>query len=397
MEINRKTDGLQKAAVFFLTVFISGVAAFLYGYTEKEIVKIVILSCVSTGCVVFTIEESRIFDGFLFDNSENLWRFTILYFFFLTGSVVFPMFPAGGWPYAAIFTGLMLFSGQLIAVCAGCNLLFVSMLLSPSASNDLFMIYFVSGVAGVLLFSGLDESFRVWLPLMISMMVQFVCLCLHEVLMVNEAFHPEMFLLPAVNILVNLILLLILLKFFSFSIIYKTRDTYMDINDPECPLLVKLKEFSREEYFHAIHTAYLCDRIAKKLALDDAAAKAGGYYHKIGILKGENSFENVKLVLEEYKVPEKVMEILREYLNKEEDIVSKETAILLISDTMISSISYLFSKDANARLDYEKLIQAVFKKKLDSGILNHNRLSIGELEEIKKILMEETLYYDFLR
>ena len=397
MEINRKTDGLQKAAVFFLTVFISGVAAFLYGYTEKEIVKIVILSCVSTGCVVFAIEESRILDGFLFDNSENLWRFTILYFFFLTGSVVFPMFPAGGWPYAAIFTGLMLFSGQLIAVCAGCNLLFVSMLLSPSASNDLFMVYFVSGVAGVLLFSGLDESFRVWLPLMISMMVQFVCLCLHEVLMVNEAFHPEMFLLPAVNILVNLILLLILLKFFSFSIIYKTRDTYMDINDPECPLLVKLKEFSREEYFHAIHTAYLCDRIAKKLALDDAAAKAGGYYHKIGILKGENSFENVKLVLEEYKVPEKVMEILREYLNKEEDIVSKETAILLISDTMISSISYLFSKDANARLDYEKLIQAVFKKKLDSGILNHNRLSIGELEEIKKILMEETLYYDFLR
>lgn len=397
MEINRKTDRLQEAAVFFLTVFISGVAAFLYGYTEKEIVKIVILSCVSTGCVVFTIEESRIFDGFLFDNSENLWRFTILYFFSLTGSVVFPMFPAGGWPYVAIFTGLMLFSGQLIAVCAGCNLLFVSMLLSPSASNDLFMIYFVSGVAGVLLFSGLDESFRVWLPLVISLMVQFVCLCLHEVLMVNEAFHPEMFLVPAVNILVNLILLLILLKFFSFSIIYRTRDTYMDINDPECPLLVKLKEFSREEYFHAIHTAYLCDRIAKQLDLDDAAAKAGGYYHKIGILKGENSFENVKLVLEEYKVPEKVMEILKEYLNKEEDIVSKETAILLISDTMISSISYLFSKDANARLDYEKLIQAVFKKKLESGILNHNRLSIGELEEIKKILMEETLYYDFLR
>ena len=397
MEINRKTDRLQEAAVFFLTVFISGVAAFLYGYTEKEIVKIVILSCVSTGCVVFTIEESRVFDGFLFDNSENLWRFTILYFFFLTGSVVFPMFPAGGWPYVAIFTGLMLFSGQLIAVCAGCNLLFVSMLLSPSASNDLFMIYFVSGVAGVLLFSGLDESFRVWLPLVISLMVQFVCLCLHEVLMVNEAFHPEMFQVPAVNILVNLILLLILLKFFSFSIIYRTRDTYMDINDPECPLLVKLKEFSREEYFHAIHTAYLCDRIAKKLALDDSAAKAGGYYHKIGILKGENSFENVKLVLEEYKVPEKVMEILKEYLNKEEDIVSKETAILLISDTMISSISYLFSKDANARLDYEKLIQAVFKKKLESGILNHNRLSIGELEEIKKILMEETLYYDFLR
>ena len=157
------------------------------------------------------------------------------------------------------------------------------MLLSPSSSTDLFVIYFISGMAGVLLFSALDESFRVWLPLMIALMVQFIGLSLHEVLLVNEAFHPEMFLVPAVNILINLILLLILLKFFSFSIIYRTRDTYMDINDPECPLLVKLKEFSKEEYFHAIHTAYLCDRIAKKLSLDDAAAKAGGYYHKIGI------------------------------------------------------------------------------------------------------------------
>ena len=397
MEVNRETDRLQEAGIFFLSVLISGVAAFLYGYSEKEIIKIVIMACVSTGCVVFAIEESRIFNTFLFDNSENMWRFTILYFFFLTGSVVFPMFPSGGWPYVAIFTGLMLFSGQLVAVCAGCNLLFISMLLTPASSTDLFLIYFISGIAGILLFSGLDENFKVWLPIMIALMIQFVCLCLHEVLMVNDVFRPEMFLVPGVNILINLILLLILLKFFSFSIIYRTRDTYMDINDPECPLLVKLKEFSKEEYFHAIHTAYLCDRIAKRLGLDDAAAKAGGYYHKIGILKGENSFENVKLILQDYQIPDKVMIILKEYLIKEENIDSKETAILLISDTIISSISYLFSKDANASLDYEKLIQAVFKKKLESGILNHNALSLGEVEEIKKILMEEKLYYDFLR
>lgn len=397
MEINNNTDRLQEVGIFILSVLISGVAAFLYGYTTKEIAKITILSSASTGCVIFVLEACRIYKGFLFDNDENLWRFTILYLLFLLGSVVFPMFPEGGWPYAAVFTGLMLFSGQLTAICAGCNLLFISVLLCPTVSTDLFIIYFVSGIAGVLLFSGLDESFRVWMPLMILMMVQFVGLCIHEVLMVNEVFRPEMLLVPVVNILINLILLLILLKFFSFSIIYRTRDTYMDINDPECPLLVKLKEHSREEYFHAIHTAYLCDRIAKRIGIDDAAAKAGGYYHKIGILKGENSFENVQLVFEEYKIPEKVLEILKEYLNKEEAIVSKETAVLLIADTMISSISYLFSKDAAANLDYEKLIQAVFKKKLESGILSHNRISMGELEEMKKILMEEKLYYDFLR
>ncbi len=397
MEKSKKTDKLQEAGILFLSVLVSGVAAFLYGNTMEVIVKIIILIFASTGCLVFVMEKSRIQGDFLFDNGENMWRFTVLYFLFLSGSVIFPLLPAGGWPFLAAFTGLMLFSGQLIAVCGGSNLLLISLLLSSSAQTDLFVIYFISGVAGILLFSGLDERFKVGLPLMISLLVQFVCLCIHEVLTVNEVLNPDMFLIPVVNILVNLILLLILLKFFSFSIIYRTRDTYMDINDPECPLLVKLKEFSKEEYFHAVHTAYLCDRIAGKLDLDAAAAKAGGYYHKIGILKGENSFENAKLVLEEYRIPDKVMEILKEYLNKDEKIVSKESAVLLISDTVISSISYLFSKDANARLDYEKLIQAVFSKKVESGILNHNKISIGELEEMKKILMEEKLYYDFLR
>lgn len=397
MEKSKSTDRLQEAGILFLSVFMSGVSSFLYGDNLYETVKIVILAFVSSGSIVFAIEECRIQNSFLFDNEENIWRFTILYLLFLVVSVVFPMFPVGGWPYLAIFVGLMLFSNQLVSMCAGSTLLLISMLLGKGASADIFLIYFISGMAGILLFSGLDESFRVGIPLLVSLLIQAVCLCLHDILMANEVLNAEMFVVLSVNTLISLIFLMILLKIFSHSIIYRTRDTYMDINDPECPLLVELKEFSKEEYYHAIHTAYLCDRIAKRLHLDDAAAKASGYYHKIGILKGESNFENVRLVLEAYHFPEKVMEILKEYLCREEKIVSKETTVLLISDTVISSISYLFSKDANARLDYEKLIQAVFKKKIESGILNQSRISLCELEEMKKILMEETLYYDFLR
>lgn len=397
MAKNKYVDKLQEAGILLLTVLISGIAAYLYGNSKEEIVKIVILAFVSAGCVIFVMEECRIQKSFLFDNGENLWRFTILYLLFLAGSMIFCMLPVGGWPYLAIFVGLMLFSNQLTAMCAGSTLLLISVLLSAQASPVIFVIYFISGMVGILLFSGLDESFKVGLPLMISLPAQFVCLCLHDVLMANEVLNAEMFVIPIVNTLVSLIFLLILLKFFSFSIIYRTRDAYMDINDPECPLLVELKEFSKEEYFHAIHTAYLCDRIAKRLNLDDAAAKAGGYYHKIGVLKGEGSFENARQILEGYQFPDKVMVILKEYLGKEEHIVSKETAVLLISDTVISSISYLFSKDADVQLDYEKLIQAVFKKKLESGILNYSDISVYELEEMKKILLEEKLYYDFLR
>ena len=131
--------------------------------------------------------------------------------------------------------------------------------------------------------------------------------------------------------------------------------------------------------------------------MDAAAAKAGGYYHKIGILQNDNSFEAVEGILVEYHMPGQALQILKEYLQPDIPIRSRETVVLLFADTMISSISYLFKKNKNAALDYEKLVETVFQKKISSGILNQSEISIGDLEQMKKILAGEQLYYDFLR
>ena len=397
MEKNKSKNWLWEAGMLVVTTVLTGGCSYLYGNTLYETIRILILTVMMMGVLVFTLEYSRVQDMFLFDNGKNLWRFMLLYGIFLAGSLLFPMLPPGGWPYLAVFVGLMLFSNRLTGICAGCSLLMITVLLGKTYTIEEFLLYFVSGMVGVLLFSCLNETFKVWIPLTVSLLMLLLCLCIREVLMVNEALHMEMFLIPIVNMLVCAILLLVILKVFSFSIIYRNRERYMDINDPECPLLVELKNFSKEEYYHAIHTASLCDRIAKRLKLDDEAAKAAGYYHKIGLLKGESNWENTNCVLEEYQFPERVCGILKEYLCEEEKIISKETVILLISDTVISSITYLFSKDPVAQLDYEKLLQAVFKKKEESGLMKHSQISLGELEEMKMILTEEKLYYDFLR
>lgn len=228
-------------------------------------------------------------------------------------------------------------------------------------------------------------------------MVQMVCLSVQEILYVNQQFRVQMLMIPIVNLLVCLIFLLVILKYFSFSIVYKNRDLYMDINDPECALLVELKNASREEYYHAVHTAYLCDRIAKRLKLDDGVVKACGYYHRIGILKGENNWENLQLIMEENRFPQRVKEVLKEYVDNTETMISKETIILLFSDTIISSISYLFSKAPDIQLDYPKIIGGIFKKRVESGAIDRSNLTFGELQEMKEILVEERLYYDFLR
>lgn len=397
MERKKNKKVLWEVLIIVATVFVGTLASWLYGKTIYEMIRLVILAVIASGCVVFSLETAVERGQLLYDNVENLHRFSVVYGCSLVCSVIFPLLPESGWIFLVIYISLMLFSNQLTGLCAGSGLLLITLLLYGSNSAHLFVLYFFGGMVGIILFSSLHDTFKVGLVLFVSLMIQFLCLCINSILMVNESLHIGMILIPAANILICLILLLILLRYFSVTVINKTRDLYMDINDPECPLLVKLKEHSKDEYYHAVHTAYLCDRIAKRLSMDDAVAKAGGYYHKIGILLGENNWANTKAILDEYSYPETVHEILKEYLDKDQQLVKKETVVLMIADTVISSISYLFSKDSKAQVDYDKLIQAIFKKKYESGLFNYSMISLGELEEMKKILSEERLYYDFLR
>lgn len=402
MEKNNETISpikytVQETVLFVITVAVSILAAFFYKKTLLEGAGIVILTIAGLGALLFAMEQSRQEKRLLFDNAGHMWRFVLLYLCCLAGSAVFPLLPAGGWPFLVIFIGMMLFSDQIIGILAGSFFLMLTVLLGEGTGNVEFFIYFVGGVVGIMVFSYVNEAFKITLPLMISLLVQMVCLCIREVLFVNEKLSIQMFVIPLVNTMVCLILLLILLKIFSFSTFYKKHDIYMDINDPEWQLLVELKASSKEEYYHAVHTAYLCDRIARRLELDDEVVKACGYYHRIGMLKGDNTWETVGEILEENQFPLRVREIIREYVDKKEQIVSKETVVLLFSDTVISSIQYLFSKNPQVELDYQKLIGAIFKKKIESGIIDHSHISMKEIQEMNKILVEEKLYYDFLR
>lgn len=380
-----------------MTILVPTLAAYLYGKTIYETAGLLILSVISAGGLYFVMEDSHRCEDYLYGNERNLWYFTALYVIFLIGSVVFPLLPRYGWPYLAIYTGLMLFSGKITALYAGSILLLFSSLLADYGSTLDFCLYFMIGFAGILLFAGLDEQFQAVKPLVCSCLLSLLLLVMGNVLLVNETLQISQFTIPLINTLVSLILLLVLLKLFGFSIIYKTRDVYMDINDPEYPLLVQLKEFSKEEYFHAVHTSYLCGRIAMQLGLNEAVARAGGYYHKIGLLKGENTLVHAEEVLKEYPIPDEVYTVIREYLSSDAPIKQKETVVLLFADTVISSITYLFSKNSSANLNYKEIVETICKRKLDSGMIDESDLTFAELQQMKNVLLGEQLYYDFLR
>ena len=395
-----KTPLWKRILVFWIMFVLSGgialAGSLLYGNNTEETIRNTVMVLTGTGVVIFAFSMSEMNGLFIYRNEGKYSRFTMMYLGSLIASVLLPYLPVKGWPFLVLFVLLGVFSNGVTGVVAGSTCLLVAVNLS-GGTFSVFWLYFISGVVGVLVFSTLNDDFHVGFPLFISLSILTLCLTANVILFSQEQLSFGQFMIPLVNLMVCCILLLISLKMFSSAVIHRNREKYMDINDPEFPLLVQLKDMSKEEYYHAIHTAYLSDRIARRLGLDDAAAKACAYYQRIGKLRGENTWENVSAICNEYHFPPNTKKILKEYVDESEKIVSKETVVVLFADCIVSSILYLFEKDPTAQLDYAQIIDTVFQKKLETDELWGSEISLGQIRSMQKIFIQEKLYYDFLR
>ena len=383
-------------AMFVFSGCIALAGSILFDQNVEEQIRNTVMALAGTGIVIFAFTMGETSRLFIYRNEGKYGRFALMYLGSLAAAVFLPYLPETGWPFLVIFVLLGAFSNNITGLAAGSVCLLLSVHFA-GGNFSVFWLYFVSGMAGILVFSNLNDDFKVGFPLFISLSVLMLCLTANVILFSQEQLSIFQFMIPAINLMICCILLLVSLKIFSSTVIHRNREKYMDINDPEFPLLVQLKEMSKEEYYHAVHTAYLSDRIAKRLHLDDAAAKACGYYHRIGRLKGENTWENVSAVCNEYHFPSNTKKILKEYVDEAEKVVSKETIVVLFADCIVSSILYLFEKDPKAKLDYAQIINTVFNKKLETDELWENEISLAQITEMKKIFIEEKLYYDFLR
>ena len=303
--------------------------------------------------------------------------------------------PPAGWPFLVVFVMMSLFCGFLPGICGGISFLTFSVLLS-GADVGVFALYALSGLLGACLFSRLDEKYRIALPLFVSLSFLFAAETACVVLFANETLKWELFLIPALNVIISLILLLILLKVYSGMEIFKYRIKYLEINDQEFELLVNIKEKDKNAYYRAVHAAYFSERIAQALSLDADAAKTAAYYANAGILYKEPE-KDLEDAFVSYGFPPYARQLLRELTGKNTGIRHKEAAVVYMADAVISSILYLFEKKQDTKTDYAAVIETVFQKKWESGSLKNSELTFAEWNRMKKIFKEEKLYYDFLR
>lgn len=382
--------------IFVLTVVVTVVAGYLKKWNNTELISNTVFVMMGT-CVVLFLHafsyEHKLYD---YDNEVHFTRFVLLWVLSLAFAVTCSFIPVDGWPFLVVYLCFTLFGNMAIGIASGSVILLLTVLLTGEGISA-FLLYFLCGIICVSLFYKLDQNYKIGVPLVVSILCLILGLTAGVVLYANEKLSLELFMIPFINVFVSIILMIGVLKLFSTIYIYRYRVKYLEINDPEFPLQANWKQTNRKKYYQAMHTAYFCDRIANRLGLDAEAAKAAGYYQHIGSLKGSEGWEDTKSVCEEYDFPPAVRQILREALDKQWEVTLKETAVLILSDGVISAILYLIEKQPDTKPDYDQIVDTVFKNKLKSGIFSKCKITLEEICVMEKIFKEEKLYYDFLR
>jgi putative nucleotidyltransferase with HDIG domain len=395
----KETVNVKQIAISLLAAFLPAVFYCIYCFmcnlSGQAVVANVIRLVILAVAFLFVLLIAFTKKGFYYSNGDYPLRFFAVYFIGLLLTILNCFLPDKLWLFFPLAIMLVLFSGLQTGICAYIILLYLQMVM-VGAQPEVFIAYACVGMIGITLFSHLDIDFLFGIPLFSGLVLLFASILAMEYAVCGYL-HFDAFLYAAINVFISFLVITFALKYVSYHILHKNRDKYQEINDPEYALLTELKKTSQRSYYHAVHTAYFSEKIARKIGADEMLAKAGGYYHKIGKMRGTNNLKNALEIAKEYHFPPQLVQLLKEYGGKNTILRSKEAAIVVLSDAMVSSVMFLFEKDRNATLDYEQIVSVVFKKQMDSGLLDHCDLTMDQLRQIRTMFTEETLYYDFLR
>lgn len=400
MENENKKVAICHGGLFIFTGLMVFVFSFFGGKSYEAILRNVIVSLIITGTVIFMLKDAQVRgnEGFSYDNGEHKMRFILFYLGMIALSCAFSLVPNQLWPYMALFVILSLFSNAEIGIVSGLGFVIISVLLEENSDYGCFFMYVIAGVLAIVLFRELKEDTTIGMKVSISLMMQAVLLLAFDVLFQNRTLSIKLIIIPIINLMLNLIILMAFLNMFGLYVIRKSNDNYMEINDTEFPLLAKLRDTNKDEYFRAIHTGYLAERIALGLGFNDRAVKNCSYYHRIGSLEGKNNWVDVESIYLNNNFPKEAVALLKEYIeNPKGAEKSKECLCVAISETVVATIMYMVKKDKDVKIDYDQMIDKIFDKKEADGELKNYNITYREYDQMRKILKKEKLYYDFLR
>jgi hypothetical protein len=156
----------------------------------------------------------------------------------------------------------------------------------------------------------------------------------------------------------------------------------------ENSLLQRLKAHNETIYEHSLMIGDVSGRAAEQIGADGLLARAGGYYHEIGKLNGKDYIMEGLSIAEEHAFPYELISIIRQHNIKYEKPTSVEAAIVMLTDTLVSTIDYI-RKTEDKKYSVEKIIDNIFQMRMDKGTFDEAGLSLKDYKTLKEFYLKE--------
>ncbi|MCR5773575.1 MAG: hypothetical protein K6G42_00690 [Lachnospiraceae bacterium] len=282
-----------------------------------------------------------------------------------------------------------------------CLIIFAAMpFMAVERPFEYFLFYTVTGLAAIMLIYSRRKTGKYADANAIFVLV-YILLYTGLIIMKRMTITPGLIIAPAVALILNVVIMEIAGYTHYTNVVKPEEDIYLNVVDPEYPLLIRLKNNNKREFKRAIHTAHYTELYAHRFGYDPVLMKGLGFYHRIGVLREDSASlaERTVGIVTEEGFPEDIVKALKEYGEAiPGEKISAEVSITIIVDTVIDNLMKEFAsdrKDPDLNKFVDKTILKLFSGK--DSLLKRSAIPYNDLEEIRKHLKGEKIYYDFLR
>lgn len=164
------------------------------------------------------------------------------------------------------------------------------------------------------------------------------------------------------------------------------RRSLAEICDDENELLLQLMDVNYEIYFHSVQVADVAVRAAKKLHANVNLVNAGARFHEIGKLQSSNYIQAGIDIMKKNHFPVEVIRIVREHNSKTYTPKTLESAIVMLADTIETTINQMIEKNGY-NINKKKIVGQVIDIRFDNGILDYAIKDANQYKELRKAFM----------
>jgi len=161
------------------------------------------------------------------------------------------------------------------------------------------------------------------------------------------------------------------------------------IVDSSYHLVQEIKRYSQVDYNHAIRVSRIAAHCAANVNADVKTAAVGGFYYRLGKLGGEPVIENGVRIAQDNCFPNVIISILSEYNGELNAISTIESAIVHITDTLVTKFELLDHNTLSSSWNRDIVIYQTLNDKSSSGIYDDSGLTMNQFLKIREYLAKE--------